>query len=255
MCDAFLQNLVGRQPDRVQETLGFEVIVNLRRGEGSVTSEIEPYLPPLVAKDNRLQHAFPIIGAVNVAGTQGTPFKVAELVKEKKGVIAGAAEVTIVRCSLLFAVGRADAAVHVENDLRRRVAVMHTVDPSAGKIGKRGEVFLGCQNLRLKAPHLTGRSSLFGDSMVADDPPHDRVEAEPVGIVHVVVSAKASENGLTELPDKTVTTVLPTAGVREYTSPAISLSPTASSSSRYGNNPASEVTLEPWNSSFNRRSK
>jgi hypothetical protein len=52
--------------------------------------------------------------------------------------------------------------------------------------------------------------------MAADDPPHDRVEAEPVGIVHVVVPAKASENGLAELPDKTVATVLSTTGVREY---------------------------------------
>jgi len=52
--------------------------------------------------------------------------------------------------------------------------------------------------------------------MAADDPPHDRVEAEPVGIVHVVVPAKASENGLAEQPDKTVATVLPTTGVREY---------------------------------------
>ncbi len=48
--------------------------------------------------------------------------------------------------------------------------------------------------------------------MCADNPPHDRVEAEPVGIVHVVVAAKATENGLTELPDKTVATVLPTTG-------------------------------------------
>ena len=31
-------------------------------------------------------------------------------------MVAGTAEVTIVRCSLLFAMGRADAAVHVEND-------------------------------------------------------------------------------------------------------------------------------------------
>jgi len=32
----------------------------------------------------------------------------------------------------------------------------HTVDPSPGKIGKRGEVFLGGQNFRLEATHLTG---------------------------------------------------------------------------------------------------
>ena len=52
--------------------------------------------------------------------------------------------------------------------------------------------------------------------MTADNPPHDRIDAEPVGIVHIVVAAKASENGLVELPDKTVTTVLPSTGVREY---------------------------------------
>ena len=36
--------------------------------------------------------------------------------------------------------------------------------------------------------------SLFRDGMAAGDPPHRRVEAEPVGIVHVVVAAEASEN-------------------------------------------------------------
>ncbi len=93
---------------------------------------------------------------------------------------------------------------------------MHAVDPLPGKIGKRGEVFLAGQNLRLEAPHLIARGRLFRDSMAADDPPHDWVEAEPVGIVHVVVPAKASENGLAELPDKTVANVLPSSGVREY---------------------------------------
>ena len=44
-------------------------------------------------------------------------------------MVAGTAEVTIVRCSLLFAMGRADAAVHVENDHLRRMAVMNLVDP------------------------------------------------------------------------------------------------------------------------------
>ncbi len=131
-------------------------------------------------------------------------------------MVAGAAEVTVVGRSFLLAVGRADAAIHVEDDPRRRATVMHTVDPSPGKIGKRGEVFLCGQNLRLEAPHLTGLGHLFRDSMATDDPPHGRVEAESVGIVHVVVPAKASENGLAELPDKTVTTVLPTTGVREY---------------------------------------
>ena len=52
--------------------------------------------------------------------------------------------------------------------------------------------------------------------MAAGDPPHDRAEAGPAGIVHAAVAAKASENGLAERPGKTVAAVLTTAGVREY---------------------------------------
>ncbi len=92
---------------------------------------------------------------------------------------------------------------------------MYLVDPLPGKIRQFGEVFLGGQDFRLLAPHLAGGCCLSFDGLAADDPPHDRVEAEPVGIVHVVVSAEASENGLAELPNKTVTTILPTTGVRE----------------------------------------
>ncbi len=92
---------------------------------------------------------------------------------------------------------------------------MNLVDPLPGKIGECGEVFRGGQKLRLKTPHLAGGCCLSFDGLAADNPPHRRVEAEPVGIVHVVVAAKASENGLTELPDKSVATVLSTTGVRE----------------------------------------
>ena len=97
------------------------------------------------------------------------------------------------------AVGRADAAVHVENDLCRRVAVMNPVDPMPGKIGQGFNVRVGGQDFRLEAPHLTARCRLFRDSMTADDPPHRRVEAEPVGIVHVVVATKTAKEGLAEL--------------------------------------------------------
>ena len=73
---------------------------------------------------------------------------------------------------------------------------MNLVDPLPGQIGQGFDLRVGGQNLRLEAPHLTGRGSPFHDSMAADDPPHDRVKAEPVGIVDVVVPAEASENGL-----------------------------------------------------------
>ena len=93
---------------------------------------------------------------------------------------------------------------------------MNLVDPLPRKIGECGEVFRGGQKLRLKTPHLAGGCCLSFDGLAADNPPHRGVEAEPVGIVHVVVAAKASENGLTELPDKTVATVLATTGIREH---------------------------------------
>ena len=130
-------------------------------------------------------------------------------------MVTRAAEVTVVGCSFLIAVCRADAGIHIENDLRRRVPIMNLVNPHPVHVGQCLNVRIGGQNLRLETPHLAGRGSLSCDSMAADDPSHDRIEAEPVGIVHIVVPAKASENGLAELPDKTVTTVLPTTGVGE----------------------------------------
>ena len=93
---------------------------------------------------------------------------------------------------------------------------MNLVDPLPGKIGECSEVFLGSQKLRLKTPHLAGRGSLSCDGLAANNPPHHGVEAEPVGIVHVVVPTKASENGLAKLHDKTMATVLPATGVREH---------------------------------------
>ena len=172
-------------------------------------------------------------------------------------MIAGATEVPVVGRAFLSTVGWADAAVHIKHDHLRRATVMNAVDPSAGKITKRGEVFLGGQNFRLEAPHLTARGRLFRDSMAADDPSHDRVEAEPVGIVHVVVPAKAPENGLAELRrPRPWRPFIPVRRVSVSTSPAIS----AQFDRRHpvpgtANNPASEVTLEPWNSSLSRRSK
>ena len=123
-------------------------------------------------------------------------------------MIAGADEVSVVGRSLLVAVCRADAAVHVEDDPRRRATVMHTVDPLPGKLGQRGQALVGGLHLRLETPHLTGRGSLFRDSMAADDPPHGGITAQTVGVVHVVVATKTAKNGLAELPDHAMPPVL-----------------------------------------------
>ncbi len=51
--------------------------------------------------------------------------------------------------------------------------------------------------------------------LAADDPPHGGIAAQTVGVVHVVVATKTTKEGLAELPDKSVATVLSTTGVRE----------------------------------------
>ncbi len=38
-----------------------------------------------------------------------------------------------------IAIGRADGAAHVEHDGLRQLAIMHPVDPDAGKIGGSGQ--------------------------------------------------------------------------------------------------------------------
>jgi hypothetical protein len=58
-------------------------------------------------------------------------------------MIAGVAEVITVVRSLLFAMGRADAAVHVENDHLRWAAVMNTVNPHPVHVGQNFNVRLG----------------------------------------------------------------------------------------------------------------
>ena len=83
MSDTFLENLVLRYTDCVQEALGFEVFVKIRQGEGGIPSEVAAQVPTLVANDNRFQHTFPVVGAVDVARTQGTPFHIAELVEQE----------------------------------------------------------------------------------------------------------------------------------------------------------------------------
>ncbi len=107
MADAFLKNLVGRQPDRVQETLGFQKLVDVRRGKGSIPSEVAAQVSFPVTLDDGFQNAAPVVGAMDIAGTQRTPFKIAKLVEQEQGVVASAAEVPVVGRAFLIAVGRA----------------------------------------------------------------------------------------------------------------------------------------------------
>jgi hypothetical protein len=74
---------------------------------------------------------------VNIAGTQGAVFQIAELIEHKQRMVAGAVVVPIPDTVLLFAMRRADARIHVEQDTSRQTATMNAVDPLAGKISQR----------------------------------------------------------------------------------------------------------------------
>ena len=126
MSNTLLENSIRFEVNGVEETLTFQELIDIRRSERRVATKIKSDLPFPVTLNDRFQNLTPTVGAMNIAGTQGTPFQITELVEQEKGMVADAAEVTIVRRSLLFAMGRADAAVHVEDDHLRWAAVSGT---------------------------------------------------------------------------------------------------------------------------------
>jgi len=190
--DLALQDVIGRQPDRIAVSLGFEELVDLQVREGQVASEIAA-LHRAVAGDRGLQHRAPAVGAVDVPRTQGTALHIAELVEHEKRVVAGAAEMPVVGAAFLLAVGRALARIHVEHDYPRRSAHVHLVDPPAGQIGKSNEVLGPGQPLRLEAAHLAGRGGRPGDRGVANYPTHRRIAAQPIGVIHILVAGEPAK--------------------------------------------------------------
>jgi hypothetical protein len=132
MTNAFLQYAVGRQPNGVFDPFAFEILVDFGIGEAGVGPEIEARELAAIAGYDRLQDAFPSIGAVDVARPQGAALQIAELVEHEQRVIAGAFVMPVPDAHLLFAMGRADAGIHVEHDASRRTAGMNLVDPLAG---------------------------------------------------------------------------------------------------------------------------
>ena len=73
---------------------------------------------------------------------------------------------------------------------------MNLVDPSAQKIGESRQVLFRRKPFRLEAPHLAGRGRATLSRLAAYNPTHGRIMAQPVGVVHVLVSREAAEHGL-----------------------------------------------------------
>jgi len=68
---------------------------------------------------------------VHVAGSQGAPLDIAELVEDEQRVVTGAAEMAVVGAALLLAIGWALARIQVEHDDPRRSSLVYLVDPAA----------------------------------------------------------------------------------------------------------------------------
>ncbi len=81
MGGVFQEDLVDFEADGVFVTFGFQEFVEVRQGKGSIPSEIAARVPFPVALDDRPQNVAPAVGAVDVAGAQGAPFQIAELVE------------------------------------------------------------------------------------------------------------------------------------------------------------------------------
>src|SRR4051794_28407007 len=154
MSDPILQHLVGRQPDRVAGTLGFEILVDLRIGEGCITPEIQMLYNAPVTRNHRLQHRAPAVGTMDVARSQHTPLDIAELIEHEQRMIAGAGEMTVIGTAFLLAVSRAFARIHVKYDCLRRSPPAHFVNPLARQIGEHGKVLRPAQPSCLEAAHL-----------------------------------------------------------------------------------------------------
>src|SRR4051812_28301752 len=106
-----------------------------------------------VASNHRLQHRTPTIGTMDVARSQRTPLDIAELVEHEQRMVAGASEMTVIGTAFLFAISRAFARIHVENDGLRPSPPTHFVNPLSRQIDKSGKVLGPAQPLCLKAAH------------------------------------------------------------------------------------------------------
>ena len=107
---------------------------------------------------------------------------------------------------------------------------MNPIDPNADK-SARAARFSSFANSPVSSAHLAGRCAAAFDRFAADDPPHRRIAPETVGVVHILVSGEASIDRLAKQTDDAMPPFLPVR-LSARTSPANTVSPRASSSSR-----------------------
>jgi hypothetical protein len=66
---------------------------------------------------------------MDVASTQQGTFHIAKLIEAKQRVVAGAAEMPVVRRALLLPMGFADRTIQVEDQFPHRLAIPQLLNP------------------------------------------------------------------------------------------------------------------------------
>src|SRR5262249_2217694 len=226
-----LQDLVGRQPDRILDPLRFEKLVDLGHGEGCIGSKIDARDLASIALHDRVEHILPAVGAVDIAGTQRGAFQVTELIEHEQRVITGAGVMAVPHAILLLAMGRAHARIHVEHDAaggrRPCTRSIHWPDKSA-----RAERFLSV------ASHCVSKRPIWlGEAAwptTALPPTIQRIAGSCRRRSASLTSSYPARRPNTDCRSKPTSAWRPFLPVRASASisPAITLNPRASSSSR-----------------------
>ena len=73
-----MEELVGRHPDGIQETVSLQVLIDLWFGEGRIATKVVPILFVLVSLDDRVQNFLPTISAVNITRAQQDAFTIVQ---------------------------------------------------------------------------------------------------------------------------------------------------------------------------------
>jgi hypothetical protein len=124
---------------------------------GGVAAKGDAFHCSSVARNDRLEHLLPTIGAVSVARSKRAALQIAELVEDKQWMVARTAAVAVPNALLLITVGRVHAGVHVEDDLLAWPVLADTIDPAPTQISKRAKIAVSREPSCLEPAHLAWR--------------------------------------------------------------------------------------------------
>jgi hypothetical protein len=113
-------------------------------------------------------------------------------------MVALAAEVAVVGRAFLLAIGRADRAVRVENQLVRWSVLAKPVHPLTGHSPERIEVVRVAQHICLKAGHLARGGGVPIHGAPSHDMTHDRIDLQPFGVVDIFIPSQTAIDGLAD---------------------------------------------------------